>query len=160
MVDFNSGLNPPNLGMQALQNQLQGLANSWEQLNQMKNAQLSQQNRGKPRAIEYVNGVAGAKEYLKNMEPNTSAAVFDSNESVFYPLSVDANGIPGPLKKCPFTIEDLVEEKEEYVSKKDFDAFESRILAALQQRNEPPRQSKAAYVQQNQNGQNKGGNQG
>ena len=84
-----------------------------------------------PQAISFVDGVAGAREYLKKMGPNSSAAVFDNSEAVFYTLSTDANGTPAPIKIGRFTLEDAPETGDGGITKADLDAFKEEIRAAL-----------------------------
>ena len=81
--------------------------------------------------IPEVDGIEGARTYLKAMAPSSSAAVFDKSEAVFYGLSVDANGNPGPIKRCPFTVEDVPEPGSDTITKADFEGFKAEIRAAL-----------------------------
>ena len=84
-----------------------------------------------PQAISFVDGISGAREYLKKMGPNSSAAVFDNSEAVFYTLSTDANGTPAPIKIGRFTLEDAPETGDGGITKADLDAFKEEIRAAL-----------------------------
>ena len=87
-----------------------------------------------PQAISFVDGIEGAREFLKKMGPNSSAAVFDNSEAVFYTLSTDANGTPAPIKVGRFTLEDAPEDGGSGITKSDFDAFKAEIrefLAAM-----------------------------
>lgn len=89
-----------------------------------------------PSQIKYVDGIPGAKEYQSKMLPNSSEVIMDKNDDVFYVVSKDANGVSP--KKIPFSRFSLeFEETDEpaYVTKKDFDAFESRILEILGAKN-------------------------
>lgn len=81
--------------------------------------------------IPEVDGIEGARIFLKSMAPSSSAAVFDKNEAVFYGLAVDANGNPGPIKRCPFTVEDVPEPGSDTITKADFEGFKAEIRAAL-----------------------------
>lgn len=81
--------------------------------------------------IPEVDGLEGARTYLKTMGPSSSAAVFDKNEAVFFGLAVDANGNPGPIKRCPFTVEDVPEPGSDTITKADFEGFKAEIRAAL-----------------------------
>ena len=138
--------------MANLQNQLAGMLQSFQNINQSKSPQIGAQMQPQ-KAIEFVNGLDGARNYLKDMPRNSSAAVFDRNESVFYTLSVDANGVAAPIKRCPFTIEDIQDEKPDIITRKDLDDFEARIMTAIANSNRQQRQNNS-----NPN-QNKGGNQ-
>ena len=93
--------------------------------------------------IPEVDGLEGARMYLKGMAASSSAAVFDKNEMVFFGLSVDANGNPGPIKRCPFTVEDVPEPGSDVLTKADLEEFKAEIRAALaamtrkEEQNEP-----------------------
>ena len=84
-----------------------------------------------PQAIPQVDGVEGARQYLKTMSANSTAAVFDKSDSVFFALAVDANNIPQPIKRCPYTMEDVPEPGSNTVTKQDFEAFRDEIRGAL-----------------------------
>lgn len=131
-MDF-SQLQQQSQQMNALQNQLAGLMQSFQNLNQNKPANIQVQQPQK--AIEFVNGLDGARDYLKEMPRNSSAAVFDRNESVFYTLSVDANGVAAAIKRCPFTIEDVQDEAPDVITRKDLEEFEARIMGAIAKSN-------------------------
>lgn len=81
--------------------------------------------------IPFVDGLEGARQYLKTLGSNSSAAVFDKEEAVFYTLSVDANGNPGPIKIGRFTLEDAPEPGSDTITKADFEGFKAEIRAAL-----------------------------
>ena len=80
-----------------------------------------------PQAISFVDGLTGAQEYLKKLPANSSAAVFDNAEAVFYTLSTDANGTPAPIKIGRFTLEDAPTPGDNSITKQDFDAFKAEI---------------------------------
>jgi len=85
-----------------------------------------------PQAIPQVDGLDGAREYLKTkMSANSTAAVFDKSDSVFFALAVDANGIPQPIKRCPYTMEDVPEPGSNTITKQDLDAFEEKIMGLI-----------------------------
>lgn len=84
-----------------------------------------------PQAIAFVDGINGAREYLKKLPANSSAAVFDNAEAVFYTLSTDANGTPAPIKVGRFTLEDAPEPGDNTITKQDLDAFKAEIREAL-----------------------------
>ena len=77
--------------------------------------------------IPEVDGLEGAYEFLDSMAPNTSAAVFDKHEQVFYGLAVDANGKKAPVKRCPFTVEDIPEPGSNTITKEDLEDFKTEI---------------------------------
>lgn len=85
-----------------------------------------------PQQMHYVDGVAGAKEYLEKMPPNSSEAVMDKNENIFYPLSKDANGQSAKkLTICRFTIEEEQEQQPDNITRKDFEDFKAEIVNLL-----------------------------
>jgi len=84
-----------------------------------------------PQAIPQVEGIDGAREFLKKLPANSTAAVFDKSDSVFYGLAVDANGIPAPIKIGRFTLEDAPEPGSNVITRQDFDAFKDEIRSAL-----------------------------
>ena len=82
-------------------------------------------------SIAFVDGIAGAREYLKKLPANSSAAVFDNAEAIFYTLSTDANGTPAPIKVGRFTLEDAPEQADNTITRQDLDAFKAEIREAL-----------------------------
>lgn len=81
----------------------------------------------------WVSGEAGAKAYL--LAPNTSVDLWDSEAQTIYLKSADALGMPS-MKIIDYTIRDAsaTPKKEmpeidltDFVTKKDFDAFEDKI---------------------------------
>ena len=118
---------------QNIQQQLAAVLQSYEQLNRNSNAMgRNTANGSNARTIDLVNGLDGAKSFLKDMPRSSSAVVFNSGEeAVFYMLSVDANGVPAPIKVGHFTLEDLQEETPNVVTKKDLDDLRSDIMKAI-----------------------------
>ena len=112
--------------LSAIQTQMQQLQNILNQKPQIAPAQpISAQVT--PQSIAFVDGLLGAREYLKKLPANSSAAVFDNAEAVFYTLSTDANGIAAPIKMGRFTLEDVPEPGDNSITKSDFDAFKAEI---------------------------------
>ena len=81
----------------------------------------------------WVQGEAGAKSFL--IAPNSTVALWDSEAQVIYLKSADASGMPS-MKVLDYTIRDLTAAPKtaqpeidlgNYVTKKDFDAFEEKI---------------------------------
>ena len=134
-MDYGQVNNPQ---LMALQNQVQSLLNNYNQLNKMVPPQNQQANlnMNSNQAIQFVYGIDGANKFLKSMGPNTSAAVFDHDNPIFYMLSVDANGVPAKIKIGKFTLEDAPEPESDVITKKDFDIFKSEIRAMLSQKNQ------------------------
>lgn len=86
-----------------------------------------------PSQIKYVDGINGAKELQSKMLPNSSEIVMDKNEDLFYVLSKDANGdVPKLMQMGRFTLESEESNEPVYVTKKDFDAFEQKIISLLE----------------------------
>ena len=84
------------------------------------------------RQIQYVDGINGAKEYQSRMPPNSSDVIMDKNDDIFYVVSKDANGVsPKRMPFSRFNIEFEDDGEPEYVTKKDFETFESKILEIL-----------------------------
>ena len=81
--------------------------------------------------IPFVDGLDGARTYLKSMGPNSSAAVFDKTDAIFYTLSVDANGNAAPIKIGRFTVEDAPDPGTDTITKADFDSFKAEIRGIL-----------------------------
>lgn len=81
--------------------------------------------------IPFVEGLDGARTFLKTLGPNSSAAVFDKEQAVFYTLSVDANGNPAPIKIGRFVVEDAPEPGSDTITKADFEGFKAEIRGIL-----------------------------
>lgn len=85
----------------------QPLANypSYPQMNQMQAPQMQsqpqQQNNQPHNSIIWVQGNAAAKSYP--VAPGTTVMMLDSEEPVFYIKTVDASGMPAPLRIFDFT---------------------------------------------------------
>ena len=92
---------------------------------------VPQQNQGN--SPIWVSGEAGAKAFL--VSPGSTVALWDSESQTIYLKSADASGMPS-MKVLDYTIRDLTATPKaqapeidlgEYVTKKDFDAFEEKI---------------------------------
>ena len=130
-------LNFFNPQLQNLQTQMQSLQSLLSKPAPMVSAQSSTVQMSSIQAISFVDGLEGARVYLKNLPANSSAAVFDKEDAVFYTLSVDANGVPAPIKIGRFTLEEAPDADTNTITKQDFDAFKQEIretLAAMSQR--------------------------
>ena len=84
-----------------------------------------------PHTIPEVDGIEGARQFQKTMPPNSKDAVFDKVEPVFFALAVDANGIPQPIKRCPYTMEDVPEPGSDTITRKDFEDFKQEMRDAI-----------------------------
>ena len=84
-----------------------------------------------PRTISKVAGVDGARQYQKTMPPNSQEAVFDKDEQVFFALAVDANGVGQQMYRCPYTMEPIPEPGSDNITRKDFEAFEEKIMGLI-----------------------------
>ena len=87
--------------------------------------------------IKSVTGIDGAKAYLQNLPPNSSAILLDNNENIFYSVKKDANGIAFPIGIGEFTLrteDEIIEtEKSDYVTKKELEAFLAEIKAFIKE---------------------------
>lgn len=116
-------------------NQLSNLQAQIQQIQQLMNQPRQAPAQPQPQhitsTIPFVDGLDGARQYLKTLGPNSSAAVFDKEEAIFYTLSVDANGNAAPIKIGRFTVEDAPEPGTDVITKADFEGFKAEIRAAL-----------------------------
>ena len=118
--------NPQLASIQTQMQQLQNILNQKPPMvAQAPSVQIAAQS------IPQVEGIEGAREYLKKLPANSTAAVFDKADSVFYGLAVDANGIPAPIKIGRFTLEDAPDPGSNVITRQDFDAFRDEIRSAL-----------------------------
>lgn len=70
--------------------------------------------------IKRVNGIDGAKEYQKNLAPNSNAVVFDNNMDRFYLVVKDANGVsPEFMSYGDFTMHKEETPESIYATKED-----------------------------------------
>ena len=85
-----------------------------------------------PPHIDYVQGLDGAKEYLKNMPANGNTILMDRDEAKFYVVSKDANGNPAPIAFAHFTLEtEKPPEKPDYITRQDFEKFKAELKNML-----------------------------
>lgn len=77
--------------------------------------------------FDCVDGIEGARAFLGKMLSSTKHIVWDNNKDVFYVLEKDANGNPGRIKICSYTIELEPTMEEKYVTKDDFAALAAKI---------------------------------
>ena len=84
--------------------------------------------------INYVQGEAGAKAYP--IANGYTMFLMDAEDQKFYIKQCDAMGMPS-MRKFRFEEEkDPVPEKNEYVTKADFEKFEDKIMKLLQPKKE------------------------
>ena len=119
----NNYFNPQ---LSSIQTQMQQLQNILSQKPQIPSVQQTVPQMT-AQSISFVDGINGAREYLKRLPANSSAAVFDNAEAIFYTLSTDANGIAAPIKMGKFVLEDVPEPGSDNITKQDFDAFKAEI---------------------------------
>lgn len=137
MVTPNQVISPQLAALQSQFEQLQSIYNEINQKNVSGMPSIAGASITAPASIPFVNGLAGARDYLKNMAPNSSAAVFDHDDAVFYTLSVDANGVAAPIKVCRFTVEEASEPPVEApLTKKDLEDFKAEIMSMLTNKEE------------------------
>ena len=93
---------------------------------QMNNQQIFPQEQ--PQNLIRVNGIDGAKAY--QMNANSTVALFDSNEDILYIKNTDGAGFPSIRM---FKFEEVnettkSEEKQDYISRKEFEEFKKEIM--------------------------------
>ena len=81
--------------------------------------------------VPMVDGLNGARQYLDTLGPNSSSAVFDKEEALFFLLSVDANGNKAPVKIGRFVLEDAPEPGRDNITKADLEAFRAEIRGMI-----------------------------
>lgn len=147
---------PSNAQLAALQSQLQGLVNNFEQINKYRGGDVTDKTR--PMDVLTVAGDDGARKFLQGMPNNSSGIVFnDGDDMYFYILKKDANGVPAPIKKCPFTIEDIMDTTDVTITKKDIDDIRSEmseIKSLLSRQKFPDAQQRQKYQGKPGGGQN------
>lgn len=96
------------------------------------------------KAMEWVEGEIGAKAYQipAGWPANSPIALWDSTDTVIYLKSMNQNGIPNPLQKLHYTIEEQpnsllmsgqpnaqssASDMSKYVTKEDFDTLKQEI---------------------------------
>ena len=78
--------------------------------------------------IKRVNGIDGAKEYQKNLAPNSNAVVFDNDKDRFYLVMKDANGIsPELISYGDFTMHKEETKESTYATKEDLNKIMEEI---------------------------------
>lgn len=87
----------------------------------------------------WVQGIEGAKSYL--VAPNSSVALWDSEQNAIYLKSADASGMPS-MKILDYTIRgensaqnnvQINEQKNDYATHEELTALENRILEKLKE---------------------------
>ena len=84
--------------------------------------QVPQQN-----GFNWVQGEAAAKSWP--VPPNSTVLLMDSEEQKFYLKTVDASGMPHPLRI--FSFKEITGEKKDsssYVTREEFEAFRNELL--------------------------------
>jgi hypothetical protein len=114
-----------------LQKQLADLAKSF---NQMPSPQLPNMSQPMTEQVKSVPGIAGAREYLKNMAASSSQVLMDETQNVFFLVRKDANGNPSPITVGHFTVEQEPPEESPYISKQDFEQFKAELWQKLNEK--------------------------
>lgn len=86
--------------------------------------------------FDYVAGIEGARAFLGKMLASTKHIVWDDEKPIFYILQKDANGNPGRIQICPFTVELEPTMEDKFVSREDFNNLVSKIDLLLAQKKE------------------------
>ena len=82
-----------------------------------------------------VTGIEGAKAY--QMQPNSTVALFDSNEDIMYIKSTDGAGFP-TIRTFGFaSIEEPKTSNEDFISREEFEQFKKEVLDGKQLISEP-----------------------
>lgn len=110
----------PNLNYMGQQNPYS--MQNWGQTNQFTQPQNTAQQ------LIRVNGIEGAKAY--QMPPNSTAALFDSNNDLMYIKITDGAGFPTirTFAFTEYTATQNTEQVNEYVTKSEFEKFKSEVL--------------------------------
>lgn len=93
---------------------------------QMNNQQIFPQEQ--PQNLIRVNGIDGAKAY--QMNANSTVALFDANEDIVYIKNTDGAGFPS-IRIFKFEeVNEITksEEKQDYISRKEFEEFKKEIM--------------------------------
>ena len=78
--------------------------------------------------VKRVNGIDGAKEFQKNLAPNSNDVVFDNDKDVFYLVMKDANGIsPDLMTYGEFTLHKEETKENTYATKEDLNKLMEEI---------------------------------
>ena len=97
--------------------------------------------------IEWVDGEVGAKAYQIPAGTTKPVALWDTNDCVIYLKSMNPMGMPNPLQKIHYTMEDSVpkymgqdqaklasgEEKHDYVRRDELDKMKEELLTAIRE---------------------------
>lgn len=87
-------------------------------------------------SIQSCDGIRAAKKYQETLAPGSSDIVMDSNSDTFYVVMKDENGkSPDLMTIGRFTLEQEEPPESIYITKKDFAAFEERIMKLLDKEN-------------------------
>lgn len=82
--------------------------------------------------IQSCNGIRAAKAYQETLLPGSSDIVMDSENDVFYVVMKDEHGkSPDLMTFGEFTLKTEEPPESIYITKKDFAAFEERIMKLL-----------------------------
>ena len=124
-----SGYLMPTQGLQAAQAQLAGLQKQYEQLQALMTQSSVATEQAAQQQVQKVTGIEGARAY--HLGPNSSVALFDTEDDVFYFRSTDANGVENPMKIGRFKIEDAPKADSDFVTVKDFEALKKDLFTLL-----------------------------
>lgn len=100
-----------------------------------------------PYGIQWVDGEVGAKAYQMpaGIAPGTPVALWDTNDQVIYLKSMNQMGMPNPIQKIHYTMDDnqlkqlpaqnsmsgAAEQNSKYVTKEDLESFRDEIKEML-----------------------------
>ena len=100
-------------------------------------------------AIEWVDGEVGARAYQIPAGQTTPIALWDTNDTIIYLKSMNPMGMPNPLQKIHYQMEENVpkyigqsgttnlmsgeEKHEDYVRKDEFDKMKDELMQSIRE---------------------------
>ena len=95
---------------------------------------MPQQSRQPHSGLNWCQGIEGAKGFY--VQPGTSELIMDSEGPIFYIKSVDASGIPAPLRVFHYS-EEIAQQPQaaqsDYVTRQELPQLVAQAIAAMQQ---------------------------
>lgn len=135
---------------------------------QQSNLQQAQQAQAQPctHGLIWVDGEVGAKAFQmpSGMPANQPIALWDTNDTVIYLKSVNQFGMPNPLQKAHYTLEEYrgtgparsessgaAQDLSEYVRKDDMDRMKQELMDAINSMNTSGTNAQARRPQKGEN---------
>jgi hypothetical protein len=132
--------NPYNPAFNAQLNNLNSLAAQLSQLQQqfpqaaatMPNLPQLAPTTEQPRQVRSVSGLTAAIKEQEALPNGSSEILMDDNEPTFYMIVKDENGkTPKQMTVGHFTVEMVDTDSQGFVTRRDFEAFEQRVIELL-----------------------------